>query len=230
MTVSSVGTPSSYTGGAGNPITFSHTTTSTTELLLVSITTSAAETVSTVTFDSVSMSLIHGTTPSLVGQDSYSLVYGLVVPAAQKNKTANCVVTFGNAAATTISADNYTGVDTTDLASATNYISDAVNDAPSSSTVLSSGGTSGNLMFGMAGIRTNTITASWGSLTEISELAGGLYVLTTADGPAPDGDTVTWSGSDENAGVLIELVAASVSATVGATSPHMLVNIGRGGM
>jgi hypothetical protein len=163
------------------------------------------------------MASVHATTASGSGQDGQTAIYGLILAAAQKNKTANVVITFGNAAATTAIVHNWTGVDTASLAAATNFISDAVNDSPSSTTVLSSGGSSGNTLYANGGIRINTRTATWATFAEIAEYAGGLYTFVDAEYTSPpSGDTITWDGSDENVGVLIEIVAASGGVSIAA--------------
>ena len=221
MPPSRVGTSTPYTGAAGNPITFSHTTSSDTELLLVSFHTSAAEIISSVTFDGIAMTSIHTTTASGSGQDGQTAVYGLILASAQKNKTANVVLTFTNSAAVTVIAHNWNGVDTDSLAAATNFISDDVNDSPTTTSVLSSGGSSGNILYANGGHRQSAATASWGTFTEIAEYAGGLYKFVDADHTSlPAGDTITWSTSDENVGVLIEIVAAPAAGKFTSLGPH----------
>ena len=202
---SRVGTSTNNTG-SGDPVTFSHTTTSDTDLLTVSFGITANETVVGVTFDGNALTLIHATTPSGNNRDVYMLTYGIVSPGA---KTATVSIDFGNSAAVNTICHNWTDVDTASVAAATNFIDDAVNNGGSSTAILSSGGTSGNTLYAIGGHFT-TSSATWASaaFTEIGEYPGGVDMVDGEYTSPPAGTTITWTSADENAAILIEIVAA----------------------
>lgn len=115
---------------------------------------------------------------------------------------------------------NFTGVDTTSLAAATNIISSVSNldSAGTLTSVLASGGSSGNfgVIWGTSQADgASTISSPWTPDQEGetgSAAADSRFHLAT-NPTLPSGGTITWSGSDANNAVVIEVVAAA-GATV----------------
>ena len=212
-----------YNGSSGDPVTYSHTTTSATDLLTVAIAANGSEDILGVTFDGASLTLIHATTPSGNNRDTQVAIYGIVSPGA---KTATISIDFGNSASCRSKCVNWTDVDTTSVAAATNYIDDWVANAGSSVSVLTSGGTSGNTLYAV-GNHVTASSASWASAA-FNEIAEHSALFVDAEYTTlPAGTTITWSSADENAAVLIELVAAGAAA-IGATKAGTLALMGVG--
>lgn len=154
--------------------------------------------------------------------DARVFCHGLISPTAGSNKS-----TFinwespGSPPCSWVAMINYSGVVTTSLGDATNSLETVSNTGGSdTTTVFSSAGSSGNgLLIGCGGIGANTTPASNNaSFTELhdTDTGGGqnnnndqgIYVAEHMSA-APTAVTVTWGSPDENAGVYIELVAAS---------------------
>lgn len=204
-----------------NPISFTHTTTSDTDILIVCILVEGGEFVDTPTptFNSVDMTEI-ADTGSQSNSDVRLYAYGLVSPGAVTNGTVN--FDFGsNLNPSAAVALNYTDSDTASVAAATNNISQDVNTSNTSTAVMASGGSSGNTLLAFAcGQGSDMEPISWsGSFAEIWDEETGAD--TNADfghagaeltsGP-PSGVTATFSTSDQNTGLMIEIVAAGGAA------------------
>lgn len=176
-----------------------------------------------------SMTSIVATTLDGDSSDTAVAVYGVVSPTA---KTANIRVDFGSGATAPCAiaiGHSYSGSDTTDLATATNVVGSATNKAASTTTVITSGGSAGNhLVFCGGGSGDDMVPASnaesWTEISDSVNSGGGagnnqdcsLYI---AEKAAAAGITVTWGASDENAGHIIELVAASPAASITSVGP-----------
>ena len=114
---------------------------------------------------------------------------------------------------------NFTGTATASVAAATNAISNVSNTSVTSTSVLSSGGTAGNslIVFGAAQTSYMNPASVGGSFTTLfdyttaSGAAEFAYHLSTYYGiSAATAATITWASSNENAAVMIELVAAGI--------------------
>ena len=112
---------------------------------------------------------------------------------------------------------NFTGVDTSSIANAVTVLSSVSNTDAALTSVLASGGASGN--FGLAwgtsqADGASSVSGGWTTDREGETGAGtsdSRYHLAT-NATLPSGCTFTWSGSDENEAVLL-----SVNAAAGAT-------------
>ena len=197
-------------------VSFSHTTTADTDLLLVSFGVRGNESISvTPQFNSSDLTLVHDTGDTGSATDIRIYVYGVVAPGAV---TANVTATY----ASSVNPDfvicrNWTDVVTTSVAAATNFISEDINTVGTSTSVLTSGGSSGNTLHaGGAAIGAKMRPVGWSSaafneITEGQTGTGGTTDFAFADAEyttLPAGTTITWNDPDENTAVLIELVAA----------------------
>ena len=206
-------------------ISFSHTCDTGTELLIVKFQMRATESISgTPTFNGDNLTLIRDTGSGGV-QTPRIYVYGRVNPDITTG-TVSATLDSG-AAPRCWSASNWQDVDTTSVAAATNFIDDTVNTS-GSSTVLASGGSDGNILLAFGGFRgADGDPVGWSSATfneDFEESSGtsnsNSQICAEADyDTLPSGTTIGWSASDDNAGVLIEIVAAP-GADVDITVPQ----------
>jgi len=225
MAITEVGTRSVATvtaaEGAQATNNVSHTTTSDTDLLLAFVGVEGNEVVTATTgcqYDAVNMTLIRDTGLTGSNSDIRVYVYGMISPGAN---TANARTAFdGGGASPAISIwVNINGVNTDSVAAATNYISEDVNTDAGTSSVLSSGGSSGNglMAWGVAQHENNSPSSIDSGFSEIldSQTAATsedvAYLLSSHFAGAPSGATITWPNSNEQSAVLIELVAASAN-------------------
>ena len=122
--------------------------------------------------------------------------------------------------------ENWTDTTEASLAAAFNLISSSINTDPTSQTVLGGGGSGGNTLVAALGFQGNdgnpslvdngfsevhefeTAATTTDFAVNIAELRAGLPAGTT---------TCIWATSDENTGILYELVAAIAPPTPGAT-------------
>ena len=127
---------------------------------------------------------------------------------------------------------NVSGIDTASVAAATNDIEEQVDNIGSNSMTFSpGGGTSGNICLVAVSVIGDDASTTWTNdesetvLVDV-ETGGGAgnnddhsgYV---AHMPAPSSPAITWNPTDENAGLLIELVEPSTSV---ATIYNLLYN------
>ena len=206
-------------------ISFTHTTDTGTELLIVKFQMRASEFITgTPTHNGDSLTLIRDTGSGDV-QTPRIYVYGRVSPDIG-TYTISATLDSG-AAPRCWSASNWQDVDTTSVAAATNFIDDTVNTS-GSSTVLASGGTDGNRLLAFGGFRgADGDPVGWSSaafVEDYEESSGtsntNSQICAEADyDTLPSGTTIGWSSSDDNAGVLIEIVAAP-GADVDITVPQ----------
>lgn len=222
---SRVGTPTINTSSANRTsVSFSHTTTGDTDLLLVTFILEGGETISgTPQFNSSDLTLIRDTGSTSNLADVRVYVYGMVSPGAV---TANITATFtSNVNPSVVICRNWADTETASVVAATNFISEDVNFDPSTTSVLTSGGSSGNTLYAVGGFQgANGAPVGWSSaaFSEITE--GTTGPSTTSDfayadaeyTTLPAGTTITWSSDDENTAVLIELVALSPPSGTGA--------------
>jgi len=213
---------------------FTHTVDAGTDLLFLTISLDAAETITAEpVWDSAGVNeaftLIHASTSSSTSGDMRNFTYGIVSPTA---KTATISVTYSANDFSNGNAINYKGTDTASVAAAVNHIDEDVNDGAggTTTTVLTSGGSAGNALVASACFRgggdSGLPVSNNASFTEVLEDETGgsstgdltYYVAELLDA-APSGITVTWNESDENCGQLNELVAPSAAA--GPSGRHM---------
>jgi len=201
---------------------YSHTTTSDTSLLLLVIHIEGNESISgTPTFDSANFTLITSQSATGSNGDTRSFIYGMVSPGA---KTATISISFAsNVNPSTSICINYKDTETSTVAAATNPIDDVQNTSTASTAVFSSGGASGNALF-VATVGQgadmqplsfdNSFAEIWDRQTGTSNAAdfghGGAELLTGL----PSGVTCTFGATDENGGILIELLVPDISPTI----------------
>jgi len=217
MTVSRIGTDTDGDStNTGTAISFSHTVPSGASLLLLAIHMEGNETVDVVpTWDGDNFTLIRATA-LVANSDFRSFLYGFVAPAA---KTATIAATVSDSLFRGVAAINFAGTVTTSVAAAVVFLSEDSNTANTSTNVHASAGSSPNALFVTAGWRGGDITPSTvsDSFLEIYDRATGTSATSDCshtaswlqDG-APSAVTITMGGSDQNAGIFVELVAAAV--------------------
>lgn len=224
MAVTEVGTRTLAKQEAATPISqlsISHTTTSSTDLLLCFTAIEGNETLENdeASFNSTAMTLIHDSGSTGSGSDVRVYVYGLISPDVG-TYTAKVDPQFSTSPMVALWL-NYSGTETSNVAAATNHISNDVNTDPTGTTVLSTGGTSGNVLLAFAvaqGGTTGPSTVNNG-FSEIydnatdTESSDFSYALSTLTSGLPSAVTVSWTGSNENSGLLLELVVATSSGT-----------------
>jgi hypothetical protein len=193
------------------------------EILLVALVwNNPAEDVIDVTWDGTTMTKIYATPQTGGSSDCAAEIWGILNP---DPTTGNVSGDWGSTPVNPCAilyARCYKGIDTTNLATATNNI-DTDEDLDGSNTIsLASGGSSGNLLIGLCGgVGDDMIPATnsegWTEIAEIESGGGAgnnqdcsLYLVETV---APDSLTVTFGAIDENCGLVIELVAATVAPT-----------------
>lgn len=234
MAVTRVGTDSSYfeTTTGTNSYDMSHTTPSGASILIVSACMLGNRAFNGVaTWDTDDMDLIGETALTSSGVPDVG-IWGFVSPAA---KTANVNVSWTNASEPFwIAAQSFAGTVTTSVPDATNLVETVTNGA-TSTTVFASGGSSGNALLVVAGAIGDDMdpASNDAGFTEILDQGTGggsginadlcCYIAELLSG-LPSAVTITWATSDDNSGMLIELVAASA----GTTSDVNYDGIGRG--
>lgn len=209
-------TPYSTSDTVSN-VSFTHTVDANTTLLLVVCGTEANYPVTDApVWDAAgvneTLTLIHQTTSSAASGDVTVYIYGKVNPTANNSKLITYTVTSNDNH--WAYALNYLGTATASLAAAAKYLNETVNNTGTETTVLASGGITGNTLLagGMCWGGDMDPASNATGFTEIGDAATGTN--TTADhafyvaeliGGAPEAITITWAGTDENAGQLIEL-------------------------
>jgi len=201
-----------------------HTTTAGTDLLLCLVGIEGSENMqpggAEVRFDisdtDQSLTLISETSVTGSSADVRTLVYGLVSPGAVT--TANCRTDIEFSANQIASIwVNIGNANTASVAAATNEIDTTQNTTESVSTVLSSGGSTGNslIAWGVAmGNDMNPSSVSDGFTEQVEGVTAATtsdfaYNLSTLLAGGPSGVTITWNTSDENSGNLIEIISSS---------------------
>lgn len=213
---SRVGTPTIDTSSSNrSSVSFSHTTTSATDLLTVAFMIEGAESISvTPQFNGNDLDLIHDTGSTADNNDVRIYVYGMVSPGAVTGNITATFTTVVNPSA--IICRNWTDTEVSSVAAATNFISSDINTSSTGTSVLASGGSSGNTLYAVGcfqGEDGQGLTWSSAVFTGLADnITGG---STTADFAFADGEyttlpagtTLEWNASDQNTAVLIELVA-----------------------
>jgi len=212
------------TGGQQN-VDATHTTTADTDLLLViGFWNNQLEDMNDALFDSVSMTSIGSTTAAGDSTDTAVHVWGVVSPGA---KTATARGDWGaspNNPCAALYCINIKDTDTASVAAATNVGNEQVNNTAGTTTTISSGGSAGNLNICFASGLGDDMTPasnaeSWTEVEDTLDTGGGqgnngdlsVYI---AEKEGAAGITITWAATDENAGIVIELVAAPQTATM----------------
>lgn len=220
MAITRVGTETDGdTTTTGTAISFSHTVPSGASLLLVAVHMQGDETITgNLTWDGNDMTLIHAT-PSSSSGDQRAWLWGYINPAAT---TAIIAGTTSTCEFRGIGAVNYAGTETSSVGAATNYLSEDNNTTNTSTNVHSSAGTAGRTLIVTAGWRggdmtptsvDNSFTEVWDRASGSASAADTSHMLGELIGGAPSAVTVTAGGSDQNAGILIELIPASVGGS-----------------
>lgn len=216
MTVTRVGTETDGDSSALaiTAISFSHTVPSGASLLLLAVQMQGDETISALpTWDGDDFSLIHDTGVQGAG-DHHSWLYGFIATAA---KTATIAFNTSVADYHGVGAVNFAGTKTASVADAVNFLSEDVNNTNTDTNVHASAGNAGNALIVMAGWRGGDITPSTvdNSFNEIYDRATGsapavdtAHMMAELLDAAPSAVTVTMGGSDQNAGIFIELIVA----------------------
>jgi len=199
----------------------SHTVPSGTTLLIVSVGTRQDQTLNGITWNtSESLTAIRDTDSTADSNNMKVATYGLVNPTAG---SFNVDIDY----AATINMDwavisNWTGTDSSSVANATNYHNEDENNTGSASntTVLTSAGTSGNVIYVAAAIAgaDGDPGSESPTFTEIANQDTGGGAGSSSDASlfvgyvdAPSANTITWAVTDENAGHLLELVAGNAA-------------------
>ena len=218
MAVTRVGTESLDVWTASQQShSFSHTVPVGCDLLIVCAGVQASASVSgTPSWNANNLTLINQTTSSGLNTDCNNFVWGLISPS---NATGTMALSWNSARdASWCACINFAGNVTTSVAAATNFVTEDVNDAASTTSVHASGGSSGNALlftgnhfWGAGSPATNNA-----SFTEIYDTDTGdttvndfaCYIAELLSG-LPSAITVTWGNSNENASQLIELVSGT---------------------
>jgi hypothetical protein len=217
MAITQVGTPTSDTNTTpGNAtLSISATIPAGASCCNVAIVLKADETMTSVEWSigPQAFTQVGTSTSSGNAQDIVVFCYTLVNPT---DGTGTITVTHSTTNSSCAAQVCYAGTVTTSAADACIERAEDVNNAPTSDTTLASSGTSGNALFGIAGFMgadgdPTSNSEGWTELFDIQSGTAGddkvLYIceeLTTV----PDSWTVAWSATDENAGILMELIAA----------------------
>jgi len=199
-----------------------HTTASDTSLLLNLVAIEAHEAPEDATPSRFDISDTNQTL-TLIGDTGYTgsssdvrlLAYGLVSPGAVVDANCRFDVEFDADQIASIWI-NFSGTITSSVAAATNYENEKVNVAATSTTVIPEGGSTGNPLICWAAANGNDMAPSSVN-NSFTELLDNVTAATTADyayhlsmlSGGPSAATVTWNTTDENSGILIELVPAT---------------------
>ncbi len=224
MTVTRVGSESDgdNTINGATEISFSHTVPSGASLLLLAVNIRGDESIDvTPTWDGDDFTLIHDTGLGSSGE-MRAYLYGFAAPAAKTATIQANTSTHDFHGATAI---NFAGTVSSSVAAAVNFLSEDNNTGNTSTNVHASAGSAGNALIVMAGWLGADITPSSvdNSFVEIYDRTSGTsstndtsHTMSELLDAAPSAVTITMGGSDQNAGIFIELVAAAVAANTGA--------------
>ncbi len=216
MAISRVGTETitNSSANAGDH-SYSHTTTSDTDLLLLTVFLEGSEVITTTpTFDGDDFTLIRDTGDTGNNADVRVFVYEFRSPAA---KTATIFVDFtGNVNPSASIAVNYSG------AGSAKFLSEDINTTASSTGVHASGGASTSALFVVGcgqgndmqpASVDNSFVEVWDQQTGTSAAADFGHIGAELLTGAPSGVTITYGSptSDQNTSVLIELLVPDTS-------------------
>ena len=221
MAVTRVGSETIDNSSANrDPASFSHTTTSDTDLLLVCVLIEGNEAVDgTPTFDSSNLTLIRDTGDTTSNSDVRIYVWGIVTPGA---KTATISVNFtSNVNPSAICCINYSGVNATSVATATNFISEDINTTATSTGVHASGGSANHALFVVGcgqgndmqpAAVDNSFVEVWDEETGTNSASDFGHIGAELLTGAPSAVTITYGSptTDQNTSVFIELLASGV--------------------
>jgi len=187
-------------------------------------------------FDGDPMSVVGATAIAGGSSDVAVKVFAIVAPEA---KTGDVIVNWGSTPVNPCAAvyvRSYENVPENSVPSAVQFQSgtaEDVNDGETNDTTISSLGTAGNLLvFVGAGLGADMTPASnaesWSEIEDTLDTGGGqgnnqdlsVYI---AEKAAASGITVTWAATDENAGMIIELIEAVVGDPVINDAPAQVV-------
>lgn len=226
MAISIVGTISEIVSPNSTAVSFvdgNHTTTADTDLLLhfVALEGNQGPDTAPSRFDisgtDQALTLISDSGSTGSNTDVRVLCYGLVSPGAVTGASCRTDVQF---TANPIAAVwvNISGVVTTSVAAATNDAGTYQDTSGTgSTTVLSSGGSTGNGLIAWAAAQSNSMQPS-SSDNGFTEQVEGVTAATTSDlsynlctllSGAPSAVTITWNTTEENSGLLVELIPAT---------------------
>ena len=220
MAITRGATVSIFTSSIGaTSVSDSHTVDSGTTLLFVTTSMEAGEGLDAgppAWNTTETMTLIRATTNSGSNQDVRNNTYALVNPTAT---TAN--ITYSHTSTDNMShvAVNYLGTETSSVAAATNALNEDVNDTATSTTVLASGGAAGSTLVAVGVFKGGdgdpaSNNASFNELADSSTGASttsdtSFYVADLIGISGATAVTITWAGTDENAGQLVEIIPAA---------------------
>lgn len=211
-----------------NLLNSNHTSTSDTDLMLCCVAIEGAETLDSgdeVAFDlsggNVNLANISDSGNTGDNSDVQCSVWGMISPGAVTDAQTSIRISPGTANQIAVVWINLSGTNTTSLAAATNDI-DTYSDTSGSgsTTVLSSGGSTGNGLIAWGAAQNNSMAPSAADNSFIEQVdsvtaatsSDFAYNLSTLLAGAPSACTITWNTTNENAGNLIEVVPATSSA------------------
>jgi hypothetical protein len=196
---------------------YSHTTTSDTDLLLLVVHVEGGETVTaTPTWNSLDFTLIDAGTDTGNNQDTRTYIYGRVSPGSA---TASTIVALSGVNPSASACVNYSGtMATAGIAGAVNVLEAISNATGTGTIVFSSAGSDPNGLFCSVvaqGADTQPMASTSSVFSEIwdeqtgtsnsADFGHGGYELLSG---LPAGTTITFGVTDENSGILIELIEA----------------------
>jgi hypothetical protein len=227
MAIAEEGTRTIAVVDAASPasaVNTNHTTTADTDLLVCLIAIEGNEQLenSECDFDTDALTLIRDTGSTGSGSDVRLYVYAMLSPDA-KTATGKVDPQFSTSPIAVVWL-NFSGVDISGVVGdAIKFVSEDVNTVASSTSVMASGGTAGNGLFAWAVAQGGTGTTGASIDNSFVEILDTTTAATTSDfayyyadllAGAASAATVTWGGSDQNTGVLMELVLAASGGEV----------------
>ena len=200
----------------------SHTVPTGATLLLVSVGFRQNEILNGIDWNtSEAMTVVRLTDSSGDVSDVGVATFGLINPTAT---TANVDVDYASALNPDwVVISNWTGTVTSSVAAATNFISEDENIIGTNTTVLTTGGSAGNLMYAAAacvgddaspGSESPVFTEITNTNTGGGSTGGADQSLFVGHIAAPSAVTITWLQTDENSGHLLEIVSAAVGGRI----------------
>jgi hypothetical protein len=147
--------------------------------------------------------------------DCAMAIYGLINPTAT---TADISYTKSNSSEFAHHLFLLSGTDTTDVATAIQDVTFVNNVGNTSTSVIASGGTSGNypILVGTFGAGGGDPTSNNQSMTEIHESSVGFQSAYAAHGvmTLPSAVTITWNATNENIGAVLGIKPAAAGGTI----------------
>ena len=174
---------------------------------------------------SETFTLIHESTNSGQDGDSHTYVYGLINPTAT---TADIEYDVDSTDKLSHTAVNYSGTISSNVAAATNFLSEDVNDTSTTTSVHASAGTSGSTLFfaGSHVLLTADPSSNDAGFFEISDGdafdtgSGIAYYVCDKIGGGASAITVTWNDNFANASVYIEVLPAVSGLSIPVARNH----------